>query len=157
MADKFSIYTDGSCLGNPGPGGWGVVFEGSDREPMSGGYKLTTNNRMELIAVIRALEATPEKSEVKIMTDSRLVCDAINKEWLKGWKRKAWRKSDGAAVKNIDLWKILDALMDSRKVRFIWIKGHNDNPANEKCDQLAKAAAAQSPEALKYDNGYTPE
>lgn len=156
MGDKFTIYTDGSCLGNPGPGGWAVVFDIPEgRASMSGGYRLTTNNRMELMAVINALEAVSENSKVKIMTDSRLVCDAINKEWLRGWKRKSWRKSDGGAVKNIDLWKKLDALMATRQVSIVWIKGHNDNPRNEQCDLLARTAASQPTSTLGYDDGYT--
>ena len=155
---KFSIYTDGSCLGNPGQGGWALVIDApeSEKKELCGGYKLTTNNRMELVAVIRALELTPEKSDVKITTDSRLICDAINKDWLKGWKRKSWKKSDGAPVKNIDLWKILDALMGRRRVRFIWIKGHNEHPLNERCDTLARNAASNL-ENLLYDNGYLAE
>lgn len=158
MSDKYSIYTDGSCLGNPGRGGWAVVFEIPEgTADMYGGYRMTTNNRMELMAVIKALESVPENSKVKIMTDSRLICDAINKDWLRGWKRKAWRKADGGSVKNIDLWKMVDALMEKRKVNFIWIKGHNDNPLNEKCDLLAKTGAGLSGSALCEDTGYTPE
>lgn len=155
MAD-YIVYTDGSCLGNPGRGGWAAVFEKPGKKEMSGGFRLTTNNRMEILSVIKALEEIPPKSSVKIFTDSRLVCDAVNKEWLKGWKRKSWRKADGQPVKNIDLWKKFDALFVERSVQIIWLKGHNGTPQNERCDILAKAAAEKAEDrdfAYESENG----
>ena len=132
------IYTDGACCGNPGPGGWGaiIVCDGVEKE-LSGGEKYTTNNRMELIAVITALSSLKESCSVAITTDSKYVADAINKNWLEGWKRKGWKKSDGTPVLNPDLWQQLDKLLQKHTVQFNWVKGHAGHPYNERCDKLA--------------------
>ena len=150
---RIVIYTDGSSLGNPGPGGYGVVIalpEG-DRE-YSGGYRLTTNNRMELLACIVGLEALEAPAAVALFSDSRYVVDGITKGWAKGWRRRGWRKSSGESALNIDLWQRLLALCEQHDVTFIWVKGHAGNPANERCDQLATQSAAQPD--LPADPGY---
>lgn len=131
------IYTDGACSGNPGPGGWGAILMYSDKKKeLSGGEASTTNNRMELIAVISALEALKEPCRVELYTDSKYVADAINQGWLKSWIRRGWRRKDGP-VKNPDLWKKLLPLMEVHMVEFIWVKGHAENPYNNRCDELA--------------------
>lgn len=135
---KVSIYTDGACRGNPGKGGWGaiLVYGGREKE-LSGGEAETTNNRMELSAVIAALGALKEPCEVTLTTDSQYVVNAIEKGWLASWQQKGWRKSDRGAVLNVDLWQKLVALLDLHKVNFVWVKGHNGHPYNERCDKLA--------------------
>lgn len=135
---KINIYTDGACSGNPGPGGWGavLVYNGVEKE-LSGSDKTTTNNRMELTAVIEALNALKEPCEVTLTTDSKYVCDAINKEWVYGWKRNNWRKADKKPALNVDLWEKLLSLLDTHKVEFVWVKGHNGHKYNEICDKLA--------------------
>lgn len=136
------MYTDGACLGNPGSGGYGtiLVYEGKIKE-LSGGFSITTNNRMEILAVIKGLEALKQPCNVVVYSDSKYVVDAINLKWLDSWKKKNWRKSNRELVQNPDLWKRLDALMQVHKVQFIWVKGHDGNPENERCDKLARAAA----------------
>ncbi len=135
---NVKIYTDGACSGNPGPGGWGaVLIYKSVKKELSGGEKETTNNRMELTAVIKSLEALTEPCEVELTTDSKYVCDAINKEWLYSWKNNSWKKADKKPVLNVDLWQILLELLDKHKVTFNWIKGHDGNEFNERCDELA--------------------
>ena len=137
MAD-ITIYTDGSSRGNPGPGGYGVVLiSGPYRKELSAGYRLTTNNRMELLAVCVALEALKfEGSDVTIYSDSKYVVDAVSKGWVYGWERKGF-----AGKKNPDLWARFLRVFRRHKVRFVWIKGHADNVENERCDRLAVAAA----------------
>ena len=130
----ITIYTDGSCLGNPGRGGWAAVF--ADKE-ISGGEKNTTNNRMELTAVIQALKATEPKSKIELFTDSNYVKDGIT-SWIKNWKKNGWKTSNKKPVLNKDLWQQLDKLVEKRKVKFNWIKGHSGNELNERCDILAK-------------------
>lgn len=132
------IYTDGACKGNPGPGGWGsiVVFGGKEKE-LFGGESLTTNNRMELTAVISALSILKEPCDVTLTTDSSYVVNAIEKGWLNGWKKSGWKKSDGKSVLNPDLWKSLDELLQKHNVKFVWVKGHAGHPYNERCDKLA--------------------
>lgn len=134
---KITIYTDGACSGNPGPGGWGAIldYKGTKRE-MSGGEAQTTNNRMELMGVISALEALNEPCEVELFTDSQYIVKAINEKWLTSWKAKNWKRK-GGELKNIDLWQRLDALLLIQKVSFHWVKGHADNKYNNRCDQLA--------------------
>lgn len=143
-ADRLIIYTDGSSLGNPGPGGYGVVIpsNGAARE-FSGGFRRTTNNRMELLACIVGLEQCPTPSVVALFSDSRYVVDGISKGWARRWRRNGWRKSNGAKALNDDLWERLLALCDRHDVQFVWVKGHAGNPGNERCDQLATQAASQ--------------
>ena len=136
------IYTDGACRGNPGRGGWGaiLVYEGREKE-LSGGEAMTTNNRMELSAVIAALSALKEPCKVTLTTDSQYVVNAIEKGWLDSWRNNKWRKSDKSAVLNVDLWEQLVALLERHKVSFVWVKGHNGHHYNERCDALATAFA----------------
>lgn len=135
---SINIYTDGACSGNPGPGGWGAVliYNGIEKQ-LSGGEKSTTNNRMELTAVIEALKALKEPCNVTLTTDSKYVCDAINKEWVFGWQRNNWRKADKKPALNVDLWEQLLELLKIHKVEFVWVKGHNGHKYNEICDRLA--------------------
>lgn len=148
-----TIYTDGACLGNPGPGGWGaVLLSGGHRREISGGCRLSTNNRMEMLALIRALEGLKKKCAVQVYTDSRYLHDAVSRKWLSRWRRNGWRTSEKKPVKNQDLWLRLDALLGAHDVRFSWVRGHAGNPENERCDRLA-AAAAQQPD-LPEDEGY---
>ena len=137
MNQLVEIYADGACKGNPGPGGWGacLIFDGNEKT-LSGGEKLTTNNRMELTAAIRALEALKKPCSVKLYTDSSYVQKGIS-EWIIGWKARSWRTADKKPVKNEDLWKILDALVNIHEVQWIWVKGHAGNVGNEKADVLA--------------------
>lgn len=135
---KVDIYTDGACSGNPGKGGWGAVLVyGKHEKELSGGEAQTTNNRMELTAVIRALEELKEPCEVVLTTDSRYVCDAINKGWLQAWMLKGWRKADKKPVLNVDLWQALLPLLEKHQITFVWVKGHAGHPYNERCDSLA--------------------
>ena len=136
---KVTIYTDGACSGNPGPGGWAAVLQYGDKtRELSGGEEQTTNNRMELLAAISALELLKEPCEVALYTDSQYLCNAINKGWLKGWKAKGWKRKEGE-LKNPDLWQRLDALLATHAVTFFWVKGHADNAFNNRCDALAVA------------------
>ncbi|MGN1123028.1 MAG: ribonuclease HI [Eubacterium sp.] len=135
---EIEIYTDGACSGNPGKGGWGavLVYKGKEKE-ISGGSPDTTNNRMELTAVIEALKQLKEPCKVALTTDSKYVCDAINKGWVYSWKKKGWRKSDNKPALNVDLWEKLLEQLEIHKVEFCWVKGHNGHPYNERCDELA--------------------
>ena len=140
----IEIFTDGACSGNPGPGGWAAIlrFNGIEKE-LSGGEKDTTNNRMELTAVIKALEALRYPCNVKLTTDSKYVCDAINQKWVYGWRDNNWRKKNKKPALNPDLWQQLQSLLEKHNVEFIWVKGHNDHPENERCDKLAVAEYAK--------------
>ena len=135
---NVEIYTDGACSGNPGMGGWGaiLVYNGKEKE-ICGSEAQTTNNRMELTAVIEALKALKEPCSVTLTTDSKYVCDAINQEWVYNWRRNNWRKPDKKPALNVDLWEELLALLEKHSVKFIWVKGHNGNAYNERCDKLA--------------------
>lgn len=136
--DTIWIYTDGACSGNPGPGGYCAILKFNEHtKTISGAEINTTNNRMELRAVIEGLKALKKPCEVFIVSDSKYVCDAINKNWLSSWINKNWRKSDGKPVLNIDLWEQLCELLKVHKVTFNWIKGHAGHEYNEKCDQIA--------------------
>ena len=148
MNTQVTIYTDGSSRGNPGPGGFGVLLlSGPHRREISAGYRLTTNNRMELLAVITGLEALKRDGlDVTVYSDSRYVIDAIQKGWVYGWIRKGF-----AGKKNADLWLRFMSVYRRHQVRFIWVKGHNDNPGNERCDQLA--TAAEFPRADRLGRG----
>ena len=146
MPDLFA-YTDGACSGNPGPGGWGVLMLARDgasvvkERSLQGGEALTTNNRMELMAAISALEALSKPSEITIVTDSAYVKNGIT-EWMDGWKRKGWRTAGGPPVKNVDLWQRLDAARGRHSVIWKWIKGHAGHAENERADVLARAGMA---------------
>ena len=134
---QVTIYTDGACSGNPGPGGWGAILLYKDTlRELSGGEEHTTNNRMELLGVISALSALKEPCEIELYTDSQYIANAINKGWLQGWKAKNWKRKDGE-LKNIDLWQELDKLLITHAVSFNWVKGHAENQYNNRCDELA--------------------
>ena len=137
---KVEIYTDGACSGNPGPGGWGaiLVYQSHEKE-LSGGEANTTNNRMELTAVISALSVLKEPCKVRLMTDSKYVSDAITLGWAEAWRRNNWIKSDKKPALNSDLWEKLLELLEAHDVEFIWIKGHAGHSYNERCDRLAVA------------------
>ena len=139
MYDRVDIYTDGACSGNPGPGGWAAILSCMGREKeLSGGERETTNNRMELRAVIEALSALKEPCEVELWTDSQYIARAINEGWLAGWKRRGWRRKEGE-LKNPELWQRLDALLGEHKVTVNWLRGHDGQEQNERCDALAVA------------------
>lgn len=134
----IDIFTDGACSGNPGPGGWGAVlrYNGVEKE-LSGGEKQTTNNRMELTAVIKALEALKETCEVRLVTDSKYVADGIGKGWAESWQKNGWRRADKKPALNADLWEKLLDLLKTHRVEIQWVKGHAGHPENERCDRLA--------------------
>lgn len=137
---KVYLYTDGACSGNPGPGGWGAVLKyGGQEKELSGGEPETTNNRMELTAVIEGLSALKEPCEVELCSDSTYVIDSIQKKWVYNWQRKGWRKSDNSPALNVDLWQRLLPLLETHKVSFVWVRGHTGHPENERCDRLAVA------------------
>jgi ribonuclease HI len=150
---QVTIYTDGACSGNPGPGGYGAVlmFSGSRKE-ISGGFRLTTNNRMELMAAIEGLSALKEPCTVILYTDSRYVADAVTKGWAEKWRAKGWRRSDREPALNPDLWERLLRLCSRHEVTFVWVRGHAGNVENERCDRLSTEAAAGG--ALPDDPGY---
>ncbi|MBQ4612323.1 MAG: ribonuclease HI [Clostridia bacterium] len=135
---RVEIFTDGACSGNPGKGGWGAVlrYQGKEKE-LCGGAQQTTNNRMELTAVIEALSALKEPCTVTLTTDSKYVVDAIEKGWVYAWKKNGWRKADKKPALNVDLWETLLPLLTKHEVTFCWVKGHDGHPENERCDALA--------------------
>ena len=135
------IYTDGACSGNPGPGGWGAIlrYKSAERE-LSGGEARTTNNRMELLGVIRALEALKESCIVELWSDSKYVIDGLEKGWAAGWKKRGWVKSDKKPALNVDLWERLLELTGKHEMRYHWVRGHAENAYNNRCDALAVAA-----------------
>jgi ribonuclease HI len=136
------IHTDGACKGNPGPGGWGALLEyDGHRKELFGGERQTTNNRMELLAVIRALEVLTRQSDIDLYTDSQYVKNGIE-TWIHGWKRNGWKTSDRKPVKNEDLWRELDVLAARHRIRWHWVRGHNDHPGNERADELANLGVA---------------
>ena len=149
MSEKINVYTDGSSLGNPGPGGYGIIMEWKGKQyvkEFSGGYRFTTNNRMELMAVIVALETlNKQPMQVTVYSDSKYVIDAVQKKWVFSWEKKAFKDK-----KNPDLWQRFLKIHRKHQVNFHWIKGHNAHPQNERCDQLAVKAAKESPH--KIDN-----
>jgi ribonuclease HI len=140
VTENVEIFTDGACSGNPGPGGWGAIlrYKGVEKE-LSGGERETTNNRMEMMAAIAALEALKKPSNVDLYTDSKYLQQGVM-EWMKGWKKKGWP----SRIKNQDLWKRIDSLLESHQVTFHWIKGHDGHPENERCDELARGAIPKS-------------
>lgn len=138
MLKYVEIFTDGACSGNPGPGGWGAILRYGDKEKeLSGGEKETTNNRMELTAVIEALSALKEPCQVRLVTDSKYVADGITKGWAESWRKNNWRKADKKPALNSDLWEELLELLKIHEVTIDWVKGHAGHPENERCDQLA--------------------
>lgn len=146
---QVDLFTDGAAKGNPGPGGYGAILRsGAHEKELSGGFYHTTNNRMELMAVIVGIEALKSGCSVRVVSDSKYVVDAFNARWIDGWKRRGWAK-----VKNPDLWKRLLKAMEPHQVRFEWIKGHNEHPENERCDRLAVAASLKPTE---QDYGFQP-
>lgn len=153
---KVDIYTDGACSGNPGRGGYGVVLiYNGVRKELSEGFKLTTNNRMEVLAVIKGLEALKHPCEVTLYSDSKYVVDAIEKGWAKKWKSNGWKRNKTDMASNIDLWEKLLKLLEIHRVTFKWVKGHADNVENERCDQLGRESIING--NLKEDIGYRNE
>ena len=142
MTKHVKLYTDGSCLGNPGPGGWAALLHSEDSEKLiTGGEGATTNNRMEMMAVIEGLEALNARSVVEIYLDSQYVMNAFEKGWLAGWQRKGWRTADGKPVKNQDLWERLLEATSGHELKWTWVRGHAGHPENEKVDEAARLAA----------------
>lgn len=150
---KVIIHTDGGARGNPGPGGFGAILSfGPHRKEIRGAFDHTTNNRMELMAAISALELLNEECEVTLHSDSRYLVDAMTKGWLTGWKKKGWIKSDKKPVLNRDLWERLDRALDGHDITWKWVKGHAGNPLNERCDELVHEAIDAGD--LEEDRGY---
>ncbi|OOF05899.1 ribonuclease HI [Salinivibrio sp. MA440] len=153
MTKQVEIFTDGSCLGNPGPGGYGVVMRYKQHEKtLSVGFTLTTNNRMELMAAIVGLQALKDSCEVVLTTDSQYVRQGIT-QWIHNWKKRQWKTADKKPVKNADLWQQLDQVAANHQITWNWVKGHAGHPENERCDELARQAANQPTET---DEGYQP-
>ncbi|MCT8979164.1 ribonuclease HI [Shewanella algae] len=149
---QIQIYTDGSCLGNPGPGGYGVVMRYKQHtKELSGGFALTTNNRMELLAPIIALESLKEPCKIVLTSDSQYMRQGIT-QWIHGWKKKGWVTSNKTPVKNVDLWQRLDKATQQHQIDWRWVKGHAGHPENERCDALAREAAEANPATV--DKGY---
>jgi ribonuclease HI len=145
---QVTLVTDGSCLGNPGPGGWAFILRfGPHRKEVTGHEPQTTNNRMELTAAVEGLRALKESCQVELITDSEYVKNGITK-WLEGWKRRNWRKADGEPVLNVDLWKALEAEAGRHHIDWQWTKGHADHEDNNRCDELARDAAAEAKRRL---------
>ncbi len=138
MSMHIEIYTDGACSGNPGPGGWGALMRsGAHEKEIYGGEAETTNNRMEMMAVIEALKSLKKRSKVTLYTDSKYVLQGAT-EWLDGWKAKGWKTASKKPVKNKDLWQQIDEFVSAHDVKFIWVKGHSDHPENDRADELAR-------------------
>ncbi len=154
MGKQVEIFTDGSCLGNPGPGGYAAILRYQQREKaLSAGFHLTTNNRMELMAAIVALETLTQPCEVALCTDSQYVRQGITR-WIHNWKARGWKTADKKPVKNIDLWQRLDEALSHHQIQWLWVKGHAGHAENERCDELARAAANNP---AFDDVGYQPE
>lgn len=155
---RVTAHTDGSCLGNPGPGGWAAVLSlpgtAHERE-LCGGFAQTTNNRMEIMAVIEALSALNQPCEVELFTDSQYVRNAVEKKWLASWQRNGWRTAGKKPVKNRDLWERLAPLLKRHAVRFVWVRGHAGDAGNERCDFVARREAGRAD--LPPDMGFVPE
>lgn len=144
MKPLVNIFTDGACSGNPGPGGWGVILLYNDTErELSGGQAKTTNNRMELTAVIMGLRALKKPCRAVITTDSKYICDAVNQGWVYKWKENGWMRNNKDKALNVDLWEELLGLLETHEVTFNWIKGHAGHPQNERCDKMAVAQSAK--------------
>lgn len=157
---RVTVHTDGASRGNPGRGGYGAVLLYTDpagvehRKELSQGYRMTTNNRMELLAVVVALETLLRPCEVEVHSDSQYVVNAFNQRWVQGWIRRGWRNAQRQPVKNVDLWKRLLAAMEPHRMSWVWVKGHAGHPLNERCDQLATEAADGGD--LLEDEGFVP-
>lgn len=153
---EVDLYTDGACSGNPGAGGYGVVLiYGSHTKELSGAYRETTNNRMELMAVIQGLAALKKPCLVNLYSDSRYIVDAMNKDWVKRWKFNNWMRNKNEPAKNIDLWKQILELAGQHQIRWNWVKGHASNTYNNRCDQLAREAITS--QTQQPDLGYKPD
>ena len=153
MPDRVIIYTDGACSGNPGPGGYGTVMQyGDNRKELSGGFRNTTNNRMELLAVIKGLQLLNRPCEVTVFSDSKYIVDAVNKGWARRWQANGWKRNKREKALNPDLWARLLKLLDIHEVSLRWVKGHAGNPGNERADTLA--VAASQGDNLAIDEGY---
>ncbi len=158
LTDRIIIYTDGGCSFNPGPGGYGaVILDGDARQELSGGFRLTTNNRMELSGCIEGLKALPATSSVTLISDSKYVVDGATKGWAKKWRKNGWMRTAADAAENYDLWDKLLELCERHSVEFVWVKGHAGNTENECCDRLATTAAAGKnlPADTAYENKKT--
>jgi ribonuclease HI len=143
---KVELYTDGACSGNPGPGGYGIILiYGDYQKELSGAYELTTNNRMELMAVIKGLRAIKKPCEVTLYTDSKYIVDALTLGWLEKWKSNLWIKSDKEPVRNVDLWREVLEQINRHHIKWVWVKGHDNNRYNILCDKLATTAIHKSP------------
>ncbi|MCM8537646.1 MAG: ribonuclease HI [Lentisphaeraceae bacterium] len=154
---EIIIHTDGACRGNPGPGGYGAIMQYKQhKKEISGSFRHTTNNRMEMLAVVESLKSLKEFCSVKLYTDSKYICEAINKNWLANWKNKDWKSASKAPVKNSDLWKEIDTLLLKHKISFFWVKGHADNEMNNRADELA-VDASKKPEDFQIDEFYEDE
>ena len=141
---NVEIFTDGACLGNPGPGGYGIVMLfGGHRKEISGAYRKTTNNRMEVLAAIVALEALNQRCSVRLYSDSKYLVDAIEKGWAVRWRQNGWMRNKTDHAVNVDLWERMLSLLDRHDVEFVWVKGHADNVENNRCDELATTAAKE--------------
>ena len=152
---QVRIYTDGACLGNPGPGGYGVVLlYGPLRKELSGGFRLTTNNRMELMAAIVSLQSLKSPCEASLFTDSQYVVNAMSKGWARRWRQQSWMRNKKEKAVNPDLWELLLNLCERHRVTFFWVRGHAGDPENERCDELSKEAATAKD--LPPDKGYLP-
>ncbi len=154
-----TIFTDGACLRNPGPGGFAAVIKTSEKtETISGAFRLTTNNRMELMAVIAALNYLADKEglSIRIYTDSKLIVDAFNQNWIRNWEKKNWKKKEGNRVLNVDLWKRLLTLAKPHMIEFVWVKGHSGIKENEQCDKIARQLASEPilPPDIEYEEEY---
>ena len=153
MLDAIEIYTDGACKGNPGPGGYGVILVSKGRKKeLSGGFRKTTNNRMELLACVEGIRSLKRPCRVVLTSDSKYVVNAMEKGWAKKWRSNGWKLSPSKPAKNPDLWAELLDLCEIQKVEFKWVKGHNNHPENERCDELAVAAAEKKD--LPVDEGF---
>ena len=153
MLDKITMHTDGACSGNPGPGGYGTVMQfGERRNELSGGFRKTTNNRMELLAVIEGLQSLKRPCEVTVFSDSKYIVDAVNQGWARRWQANGWKRNRTEKALNPDLWARLLKLLDAHKVDIRWVKGHAGNPGNERADALA--VAASKGDNLAIDESY---
>jgi len=160
---KVTIYTDGACSGNPGPGGYGCILQYTDpkgqlhERAYSEAFLETTNNRMELLSAIVALEKLTKPCEVSLYSDSQYLCNAFNEHWIDGWKKVDFRRGKAQEVKNLDLWERLLQAMEPHRVEYIWVKGHDGNPGNERCDRMAVAAYRKLIKSMEKKSGETEE